>query len=290
MYKDKKIFLPLLIFIFSPVYAVQPSIQGCWMLVDVSAIDVSNSTPFGVVTRKEYYSANGKLYILGSNEKLTNTVEFLKYSFDGMNRKVIVDPTKTVETKVDFKNKDLFSLKFSEKEKWTYRRIGEREACDEDVEPISVQVIAMKNPDAQQTTLDIDYDENDYSELSFEERIQGIWEVNQRYGVKRTDLPPYGYSNELYIFVNNKFYTLYAGEITLEGKKPLNYSLKSGNIYFYLHDAADKNNKMTFSYNDWGHLVLKSNESGVSLKLLSKNTKNIPLIPTKIISTIMLER
>ena len=224
-YKLLKISL-FLIGWFSSIPAFsQTKIEGCWELLDISALSIMNTPPQGISSRKDYYSEDEMLYVIAPENTIDDASITSKYEFDGEIRKIVTKNGREVFTKSTIKD-DILILHFSETEKWTYRYLGGKLSCNKAIEPKSVLVVATQNPTEQKTNLDIKYDESDYSKLEVGERISGVWEVNEHFEFSPKNAPPYGFSNKLYVFKKNKLYILSAGETSLDGKKEMEYSLK----------------------------------------------------------------
>jgi len=262
-----------------PVFS-QTKIEGCWELIDITALNIMNTPPQGISSRKDYYSEDGMLYVIAPENKIDDASITSKYEFDGENRKVVTKSGSEVFTKSTIKD-DTLILHFSETEKWTYRYLGGELSCNKPIEPKSVLVVATNNPNDQKTNLDINYDESDYSNLGIRERISGIWEVNEHFEFSPRNAPPYGFSNKLYVFKNDKFYILSAGETSIDGKKAMEYSLKDNKML--LGENSNKAVELDIKFNKWGHIILSKSGRGFVLKLLTKDVNRIPLIPTKIV-------
>ncbi len=269
----------------SASYAGTP-LDGCWKLIDITALNLSDTPPSGISSRKDFYSEDGKMYILYPNEKLTESVKGYNFSFDNAERTILKDDGSKIITPVTFDGNKNFTLHFTKAEKWSYTKMGDRRSCNKAIEPLSVSVVAMKDSAKQQSNLDIKYSQKDYSKLPLKKRIIGVWEVNDHFGVARYEAPPYGYSNELYILTENKLYVLSPGQTSLEEGKSVSYKLKQNKLIF----GKDKNvKKMKISFNRWEHLVLSVEGKGISLKLITKDITKIPLIPTKIVNLLLKE-
>lgn len=266
-------------------------IQGTWELVDVSSVNVMDSPPNGLCSRKDYYSPDGNLYVLNADEKLQKDSLHVPYSFSNGQRTITKPDGRKITTPVKFTGKNLMVLKFSENNNWTYRKIDGEKAYDKPVEPRSVVVIRMKTPKDQISNLDVIYDTNNYSNLELKERVIGVWEVIGYREIASQNAPPYGFPNEKFIFTQDgKFYILSPQEQSLKGQVPEQYTVKAQSITVGIpkgkHIAPappiNGNIEQQVSFNEWGHMVWKNADAEISLKLLTRNYNNIPKLPVKI--------
>lgn len=276
---------------FLPLFCSCSEIEGTWELIDISPIDAMDSPPNGLSNRKEYYSPDGQLYIIEATEKLQKDSPHVSYSFSDGKRTITTPDGDTFTTPVKFVGKNLMVLTFAENNILTYRRIEGERAYDKPIEPRSLLVIRMAPPIKQMSNQDVTYDTNDYSKLELKDKIIGVWEAISYKDVAPQNAPPYGFPNEKFILTpDGKFYMISPQEQSLKDQKAEQYSVNDKSVVVGIpkgkHIAptpppGGKIEQMV-SFNQWGNMVWKSSDAEISLKLITRDYKNIPILPFKI--------
>ena len=287
----KKMMLIVMGTIFWAMFCSCSEIEGAWELIDVSPVDAMDSPPNSLCSDKDYYSPDGKLYIIEATEKLQEDTPNVSYSFSEGKRTVTTPDGKKITTPVNFVGDNLMLLTFSKNNIWTYRRIEGEKAYDKPIEPRSLLVLRVAPPIKQMSNQDVTYDTNDYSKLELKDRIIGVWEAISYKDVAPQNAPPYGFPNEKFILTpDGKFYMASPEEQSLKDQTPEQYSVKDKSVVVGIpkgkHIAptpppGGKIEQMV-SFNQWGHMVWKSSDAEISLKLITRDYKNIPILPYKI--------
>ena len=287
----RKMMLIVMGTIFWALFCSCSEIEGTWELIDVSPVDAMDSPPNGLCSSKDYYSPDGKLYIIEATEKLQEDTPNISYSFSDGKRTITIPDGNKITTPVKFVGNNLMVLTFSKNNIWTYRKIEGEKAYDKPVEPRSLLVLRVAPPIKQMSNQDVTYDTNDYSKLELKDRIIGVWEAISYKDVAPQNAPPYGFPNEKFILTTDgKFYMISPEEQPLKDQTPEQYSVKEKSIVVGIpkgkHIAptpppGGKIEQMV-SFNQWGHMVWKSSDAEISLKLITRDYKNIPILPYKI--------
>ncbi len=288
---QKRMMLIVMGTIFWALFCSCSEIEGTWELIDVSPVDAMDSPPNGLCSSKDYYSPDGKLYIIEATEKLQEDTPNISYSFSDGKRTITIPDGRKITTPVKFVSNNLMVLTFSKNNIWTYRKIEGEKAYDKPVEPRSLLVLRVAPPIKQMSNQDVTYDTNDYSKLELKDRIIGVWEAISYKDVAPQNAPPYGFPNEKFILTpDGKFYMASPEEQSLKDQTPEQYSVKDKSVVVGIpkgkHIAptpppGGKIEQMV-SFNQWGHMVWKSSDAEISLKLITRDYKNIPILPYKI--------
>ncbi len=256
----------------------QKDVLGTWELIDVTGVTLMNSPPRGLAAHKEYYQKNGKLAIIPADEKFNEKSVTVTYKIKNSKRTITTPDGTERSGNLVINKKGHLVIKYGEREVWTYKKLKGDKAYDKEIEPKSVVVIQTKDPKEQLTCLDVKYDEKDYSKLPLEKRVIGVWEVIA--AVNSPELPPYGFPNDKTVFTKgNQFYKIDSTVIKLEGQRAVEYSIKGNDLQLNLGSRKHINK---LSFNKWGHLEINYKGFIIRLKLLTRDTDKIPLIPSKV--------
>jgi len=250
---------------------------GTWELIEASPVSLMDSLPGGVANRKEYYAPDGKLYFLRPDEKLGSNPPVATYSFDGTRRRIVAPDGKVAETPVVFLPGDRMKLVHRPSDEWTYARLTGPAAYDLELEPRSVERLATNSGDVVPLPA---YDTRDYSSLPPADRIRGVWELAAVKGVPGRDIPPYGFTNDVWVMTAGRLCVVRPSTTLADGVCAL-AMLSDGS----LHVAGPVEHSGTYAvaFDRWQRLVLSGPSGTRSFKLLGRDTSAVPLLPVRIV-------
>ena len=253
---------------------------GTWELVEVSPVNLQDSIPVGVPNRKEHYAADGKVFVLRPDEKLGSTTPAGTYTFDGTKRRLVTPDGKTVETPVVFLSPDRMKLVHGPSDEWTYSRLTGPAAYDRELEPRSVELVKSDSGTTEPMPA---YDTGDYSSLPLEQRLKGVWELASVKDVPRADLPPYGFTNDVWVDTGTRMICVVRPGSSLSVGRCAPAALKDGSLE--LTGEAPHSGTYAVSFDRWQRLVLKGTGTAGTrtFKLLSRDTSVIPRLPVRIV-------
>jgi hypothetical protein len=251
-------------------FAADSPIVGDWELVYVAPTDVANTIPNGVTNTKLRFTEDGHLLSMLPDHSSLTDARSTSYSFDG---KHLLVQSRAMD--VSFPDRDTMVLAQKFESQRTFKRIA---SFEQKLEPESLQLIAT-----QASTAPISYDTRDYSALPAAERLRGTWEVLAYENVPRSQVPPYGFFNDIW--------TITADQVTVSMRQSPNresvpFSMASGRLAssaIGLGGGKGSRVEWTPHFDEWGHLVLDSPYCRIVLKLLTKDTASEPAIPTKVV-------
>ena len=252
---------------------------GTWELVEVSPVNLQDSIPVGVPNRKEHYGADGKVFVLRPEEKLGSTTPAGTYTFDGTRRRLVTPDGKTVETPVVFLSADRMKLVHGPSDEWTYSRLTGPATYDLELEPRSVEIVKSDSGTAEPMPA---YDTGDYSSLPLEQRLKGVWELASVKDVPRADLPPYGFTNDVWVHTGTRICVVRPGSSLFVGACA-SAALKDGSLE--VTGETEHTGTYAVSFDRWQRLVLKGTGTAGTrtFKLLSRDTSAVPRLPVRIV-------
>lgn len=271
---------------FADMNGGQDKFVGTWELIDITSVNVADSSPRGQPAIKHYYSVDGKMYGLAANEKLNQKTDSAPYTFSNGVRTLTKPSGEILQTKIDFPATNTMRYFFDEgNEIWTFRKMLQDKAYNAEIEPRSVEVLRTIDKSKQLTCLDVKYDTNDYSKLTLKKRSIGVWEVIAYKNFPTSEMPPYGFPNEKYVFTENgKFFKIEAFETEIPTEQSP-YEVKGNTIIVRLKNEKGEESKQIFEkvkFDQWGRMVLPYKDIEIVLKLLQRDTTKIPVLPGKI--------
>ena len=248
-------------------------IEGTWELVAISPVSGDESDPHGIKNHKLHYTADGRLHIIDPDAKLTKTTPEARYSFDGRTRTIMLANGSTQQNAVAV-NGNTMTIEVEDGGTMTYRRlIGER-ACDRELAPISVEVIAMKDGRYPKVT----YDERDHSKEPMRDRVRGIWEAIAYGQVPAGDFPPFGFPNDKYVITDKTVAVVPPNATKIDAT-----SMPTG-TYTFAGDKliVDGKDVWKIRFDRWQRLIIQRDDATITLRLITRATSPIPELPVKI--------
>jgi hypothetical protein len=293
--------LTLLTFILTPVSAsvdLCDRLAGLWVMTQMNPVHPQSSSPVGVINARNYFdAASSKLYTsLPDAEELPNTDKEKEVSgavsYECEQGVLSLDlpqsksyaPTTTVTT-IKAINEDQLIVSIETHSEFFGTNVTEQiytkdffQSKGERFEPVSIQV--LMNDENDLNVLDVEYDQKDYSDLSLNERMIGVWEVNRYQNVERQDMPPYGFLNDIYTIKQDEICLLvrYRPEESI----CMPYKLRGQSMS---RPMGENDYVEQVSFNEWGHLEFSNGLITQSLKLISKDISKHPEMPLKVVLT-----
>jgi hypothetical protein len=256
----------------------QDEIVGTWELMRIAPVDIANSEPHGVTNTKLHFSADGKLFGMKPDEVSLVGITSTGYAVDG--KKLTIQQSKgaPVVMTMNFRGADTLFLDRPGAAQRMFRRIA---SPDVKLEPKSLQLV--RDPAVVGEASNVTYDEADYAKESPVKRIQGVWEVSAFRNVPRDQVPPYGFLNDIWVIKSD---TVVVSRRNPPATDSTPFVLNDGRLSssaISLGGSIGSKVDWTASFNEWGNLVLDSAYCELVLKLVSKNTSNVPAIPLKVV-------
>jgi len=240
-------------------------LDGLWVMTQKTAVHPENSNPIGAINARIYFDKKSmKMHSSIPDDvdvKDDSGKRVLEYTCndsvldfkikkpEGYAPSTSVSIIKSITDEQLVLNietrSDLFGSNSTEQiyTRSFFKSIGDR------FEPMSIEVV--QNSDNDLNILDVEYDPKDYSDLSLNKRILGVWEVNRYKNIHRQEMPPYGLLNDIY--------TIKPNEICMLKRYPpakticFPYELKDQTLTWII---KDKQYGDAVSFNEWGHLEL----------------------------------
>lgn len=265
-----------LVVIFPLVCKADTPIVGTWVLTYVAPQDIGNTMPGGVTNTKMYFTTDGKLFSLKPDAVSIANSPSTDYTFDGKQLKVTFAGGRARVMTVIFPDTETMIITQQYESQRTFKRIV---GFEKKLEPMSLQLV-NDNSSSPVTTV---YDVRDYSKLPTVERLQGAWEVIAYENVPRSQAPPYGFFNDLWI-IKKEAVSISRRTPPASDSVPFTFvdgMLTSSGIG--LGGPVESKVVWNTTFNEWGNLVLDSAYCRLILKLVSKDTLNVPAVPLKIV-------
>ncbi|MBF5038736.1 hypothetical protein Q9292_10155 [Methylophilus sp. VKM B-3414] len=262
--------------IFPLVCGADTSIVGTWVLTYVAPQDVENTIPGGITNTKMYFTHDGKLFSLRPDAISIANFTPTDYTFDGKQLKVTFPGGQARVMTVTFPDTETMIITQKYESQRTFKRII---GFDKKLEPMSLQLVNDNSSSPAATA----YDVRDYSKLPTIERLQGVWEVIAYENVLRNQAPPYGFFNDIWT-IKKEAVSISRRAPPTSDSLPLTFVdglLTSSGIG--LGGPVGSKLLWNASFNEWGNLVLDSTYCRLILKLVSKDTTNVPAVPLKIV-------
>ncbi|MFL9881372.1 hypothetical protein PQR63_23445 [Herbaspirillum rhizosphaerae] len=262
--------------IFSSLAHAQPSsITGTWELTYVAPQAAMNTMPNGVSNQKLYFSETGKLYVLAPDQISVEGVTAVDYVFDGKQLKLNAPGAQRQrEVNITFADSSTMVMTQTSEAKRIFKRV---KSVETKLEPQSLQLVTdgSRSEDSQ-------YDRSDYSGLPAFEKVKGMWEVIAYERVPRSQMPPYGFFNDVWK-IDSSAVTIFRREPVAKDAVPnmFNGSLTSSGIS--LGGPIGSKIEWTTSFNEWGQLVLDSKYCRVVLKRTTAKDGDISAFPLKVV-------
>ncbi len=232
--------------------------------------------PGGVINTKMYFTADGKLYSLKPDAELMENSKPTDYTFDGKQLKITFPSGQVRVMTATFPNAETMVIAQKHESQRTFKRIAD---FSKKLEPLSLQLVTDNSSSSVTTT----YDVSDYSKSPIIERLQGIWEIIAYENVPRDQAPPYGFFNDLWTI---KKETVSTSRRAPPANDSVAFSFVDGKLAssgISLGGPVGSKLIWNTSFNEWGNLVLDSTYCRLILKLVSKDTANVPTVPLKIV-------
>lgn len=250
-----------------------------WQLVKAVPASLDISIPSGIPPMKEYYGADGRLYVIGPDAAMGPDTPSLRYRLKDNQRITQIGERPSSSATVSQPDPETLVVTQEGGFTWHYVRLKGNKPQDIRLEPISVEHLPQDTD-----TPPIAYDTRDYSTQPLPERLQGVWEVIAHERVSPQEAPTYGHFNDLWVIGPSTFRVI--GR-RLDGESEsthLPYTLSKGHIDYQGPIGNPERMKVTF--NRWGHLTLDRADRRIVLKLMQKDTqKPAPRPPLRITLT-----
>ena len=254
----------------------EPSLVGTWELTYVAPQAIGDTMPGGVTNTKMYFTADGKLFVLKPDAVSIQDMKSADYTFDGRTLKASEAGVHSRVMTISFPDDATMVVSQRDESQRTFTRIP---GFDKKLEPKSLQLVADKSNDAVRPV----YDVKDYSSAPMIERLRGFWEVVAYENVPRDQAPPYGFFNDLW--------TIEHGKVVISRREPsaidsVPFSYENGQFSSSgIGLGGPPGSKVSWkpSFNEWGNLVLDGPHCRMVLKLVSKSTVNLPVVPLKVV-------
>lgn len=253
----------------------EPTIVGNWELRHVAPQAAENTNPRGVGNTKISFTADGKLLTLAPDETSLQKAGHAEYSFDGKQLFIIQSNRPGHPAKVSFPDDQTMVLMPQYESRRTFKRIPEFTAK---LEPKSLQLIVTKADHGSE----VPYDSADYSRLPLAERMKGSWEVVAYENVPSGQMPPYGFTNDVWTIDGA---TVTIASRMLEREEAVPYAFSGGQLQSSGLALGQSGSKIAWkaSFDEWGRLVLDSEYCRVILKLMSRQKLDPSRVPVKIV-------
>jgi len=273
-------------------------IEGLWVMTQMNPVHPQSSNPMGVINSRWFFDTKKSLVYTSQPDTVGGMVadesKGIKYDCDvniidlNIQAKSTYTPYSTITSIQSITtsqlilnietSSDLFGTNTTEQ---IYTRNHFKSDGDR-FEPVSIQVLQYENNDLG--ILDLEYDDEDYSDQPLKERILGVWEVNRYKNFPRQEMPPYGHLNDVYTIKKNN--------ICIRKRYPPEQSvcyqyILNGNLLTWIMDSSQYSD--TISFNEWGHLELDNKVTVQSLKLITKDVTAKPQLPLKVVLTSLLK-
>ncbi len=255
--------------------AAQPSVVGTWELRHVAPQDIANTTPRGVSNMKMHFTESGKMYMLAPAQVSIQDARAADYTFDGKKLKLAESGARPRIVAVSFPDDATMVVTQDDEPPRTFKKIP---GFAVKLEPKSLQLVTGGSI-AEAAT----YDEKDYSRLAPVKRIVGSWEVIAYERVPRSQVPPFGFLNDLWTITPAGVRVVRRGPQATDSVSVAISVDKISASGIALGGPAGTKIDWTYSFNEWGHLVLDSPYCRIILKLLSKDTDALQSVPVKVV-------
>lgn len=249
------------------------TIVGTWALTYVAPQDVMNTMPNGVTNTKFHFTESGKLYALAPDATSLDSATPTDYAFDGKRLMVRIG-SKQREMSVVFVDDATMALTQAHEAKRVFKRI---DGFRTKLEPQSLQLVM-----AGDRSDDSRYDLNDYARLPLSRRMEGMWEVIAYERMPADQLPPYGFFNDLWR-IDAAAVTIYRREPPANDAVTFVFNGKLTSSGIGLGGPVGSKIEWTPSFNEWGQLVLNSNDCRVILKRTTVGVNDVPTFPIKVV-------
>lgn len=271
----------LLILLFASTVAqarTNENIIGVWELVDVTPVTLMDSNPRGVTNVKEYYAEDGTLFFIPPDKPLTEKAYSVKYSVKNGKRTLTSSDGRQFSAEISFPSQNELVVTQQKGDKWFYRRLVGERAYDQELEPVSREVLSLKEP-FESNSRPVHYDNSDYSTLDIKKRLLGVWEVVEHREVSRNDAPPYGFLNDLWNFSEQGVSIVFRTSGSDIWPEPIRYEVEQDRLKT---DAPEIGGPLLVSFDKWGRLILTNDRETQVLKLITKANVHSSLVPIKI--------
>ncbi len=262
----------LLSLVSAPLLFAAGNIVGTWELVDATPVPFNSSDPHGIINHKLYFTADGRMFIIAPDEKLAAADAPVTYTFDGSVRTLTLPGGEKHQSQIALDGNTM-RVKTEDGVTFTYRKMTGDRPFDRLIEPRSVEVLSVPGEDP---TPSPKYDATDYSKQPLARRIRGVWEVVQYSGVKFQP-PQEGFPNDKYIITADQVAMVPPTATQIEGESQGKYRLDGNTI------VVDDGSKWRVSFNQWQRMILKREDAELTLRLISKKTDSIPVLPVRIV-------
>lgn len=254
--------------------AVAHSLVGVWRLVEVNALGMQDTPPYGQINRKEVYTDDGRLLVARPDAPFAEARTMGTYEVQDSVRVFNSPEGETVATPIQWIDADHFFFEFNPGERWYYSRVTGPDAQNAEWEPRSVAVIRVSEEDGP-TLRDFPYDVSDDSAMRWEKRLVGAWETIRVGGraVSGPDTPPYGMPNDRFLIGADQ--TLRKVRANNEADGEAVHFTVAGSKLTLVEAQVD----LAFWFNRWGQLVLEQPGMQTILKRISLDPAKAPAGP-----------
>ncbi len=277
-YRDITGVIIFLFTLFQSAIYPQPDILGTWELVYVAPIYMEDTDPRGIANIRLHFTKDAKLYNIWPDEILTDSTESVNYQLK--QNQLLIFPGNNDSILITVEFPDSNTLVFTSESSATriFHRLAEPDAVMKPIEPKSLQVVRTKESQDKIMESTI-YDNTDYSSANFKDRIIGNWEIVAYKNVPGGEMPPYGFLNDIWTIKENEvniFQRTSGDTATLKLKFTTNDEMLVTTL-----DGSTFPSKCSFD--QWGHLSIKSGDGIAVLKLISKQSIDVNSIPLKVV-------
>ena len=249
-------------------------LTGVWQLVEVNAVSMQNTAPYGQLNRKEIYTDEGELLVASPTSPFSDAKAMGYYEVQDGARVFTSPDGETVTTPIQWIDRDHYFFEFSPGERWYYARVLSDNAESVQWEPRSVLVVRTTRDDSGPMLREFPYDMTEDSEMPWAKRIFGTWETIRvaGSGVSGPNTPPYGMPNDRFLFSTDGILRKVHADGTSEGgEDAVRFRAEENKLVI-----LDANLTIYFWFNRWGHLVLEQQDVQTVFKRVSLETAAVP--------------
>lgn len=257
--------------------SAQNRITGIWELVYVAPTNMEETEPRGISNIRLFFTPDGELYSIFPDQTFSDSIPSVKYEFNGNTLSVLPGGGDSVILNVTFRDSSTMVFNPEIAARRIFKRIYDPDNLNKTIELKSLQLV--NTGEMLTDTGGLKYDDSDYSSMPLKERIIGVWETIEYTDVPNGEMPPYGFPNDIWIIKIKELINIHRAS---KDTSIVKYQLTDSSEIIL--NADDQNVAMWKVYfNQWGHLVFDGGNGAMLLKLVSRDTENIPNIPLKIV-------
>lgn len=249
-------------------------VPGAWELVELSPVSMMDSNPRGFANHREYYRGDGSICFLRPSEAFSEVKNCLAVRFDG-NSRVITGPdgSERFSTVIDI-SKDLVTIQFPDESIFSFKRLDDRNGLLP-IKPQSLHVLEV-NEGPQLRAQDVNY--LNVPRSAAKRQLVGVWEVIEYRDVPSNDMPPYGFPNYKWVFEKERWAQISPTSDQVSEDEWFQYTFDGAVLRFEGGEAE----KVNVSFSRWGDLLLSAQSEQMTLRQLTTDPDEIPVLPFKV--------